>query len=216
MTSRAKAKKAERLQETNLLNAKRALIEECEGIEDPLEMFPSFKSFNRNGISVTLAAAKQCPEEFEDALLTLVEKNMKVIYENTWGWEPDKKAGELRDPSARFILAFVEETPLPIGFIHYRFELEKTEASAFIYEIHLEAEYCGKGLGRFMLQCLEFIALRLKLDAVIVTLFKLNEQARGFFRHMKYVQHSGSPVIADRENEHEYDHEVLFKSLVKK
>jgi GNAT superfamily N-acetyltransferase len=216
MSTRAKAKKKERQQETNLLNAKRALMNECEQIEDPLALVPMFKSFNKNGISATLVSANKCPEEFEEALFNMIEKHMKGIYENTWGWNPDNKLAELFHDSARFILAFVESSPQPIGFVHYRFELDRAEASAYIGDIHVDEAYQGKGLGKFMLQSVEFIALKLKLDAVRVNLFKINDKGRGFFRRMKYIHHSESPAIVDPENDHEYDHEVLFKSLVKK
>ena len=216
MSSKGKAKRAEIRRQSELLNQKRKQIQDCEEIEDALELVPMFKKFDRNGLKATLVAVKQCPEEFEACAFELIEHNMKQIYENTWGWKPEAKEAELLDESARFIFAFVEEKPEPVGFIHYRFELDRAETSAFIYDIQLEEAYRGKGLGKWLLQSVEFIALKLKLDCVIVTLFKENTIARGFFRHMKYVHHSSSPAVADPENDMDYDHEVLFKSLVKK
>ena len=191
-------------------------MKKCSEIEDALDLVPMFKKFNRNGLQVTLVASNRCPEEFEECCFDMVEKNMKTIYENSWGWKPEVKEQELYDEDARFIFAFVEDKPLPIGFLHYRFEMDYLETSALICDFHIEEEYRGKGLGKWMLQAIEFVALKLKLDAIIVQLFKENVQARQFFRHLKYTHHKTSPVVFDPENDHEYDHEILFKSLVKK
>ena len=214
--TKAQAKKQKLREQSQQLTAKRAQMKECLEIEDALALVPMFKNFNRNGLKATLVAASKLPEEFEECCFNMIETNMKTIYENSWGWKPEAKEAELYAEDARFILAFVEDKPLPVAFVHYRFEMDFLETSALIYDIHIESEYRGKGLGKWMLQAVEFIALKCKLDAVIVTLFKENIGARQFFRHMKYVHHKSSPVIFDPENDPDYDHETLFKSLVKK
>ena len=63
----------------------------------------------------------------------------------------------------------------------------------------LEEAYRSKGLGKWMLQAVEFIALKMKLDCVMVTLLKENTVARGFFRHLKYNHHPTSPAVFDPE-----------------
>jgi GNAT superfamily N-acetyltransferase len=217
MSTRAKQKKAQIKQETEMLNKKRNQIAQCEEIEDPLELIPIFKKFDRNGLKVSLFAAKKCPEELEDFTFNLIEKHMKAIYEEAWGWDADAKAAELYDTSARFIFAAPDtDPPYPVAFVHYRFELNQAETAVYIYDIHVSEEAAGKGLGKFLVQAVEFIGLKLKVDAVIVTLFKANPRGLAFFQHLKYRPHSSSPSIVDRDSAHEYDHEILFKSLVKK
>jgi GNAT superfamily N-acetyltransferase len=216
MATRAKTKKEQIRQETELLNRKRAQMAACESIEDVLSEAPFFKSFKGRDLRATLVAARKCPEEFLDSAFQLVETHMKAIYEDTWGWKPEAKEAELSAEAARFIFAFVEEQPYPIAFIHYQFELTKAELSSVVYDIHVGEAFQRKGLGKFMLQALEIVSLRLKLDSVQVTLFKANAAGRQFFRKMKYTLHSMSPALVDPESEHEYNHEILFKSLVKK
>ncbi|OHT08978.1 N-alpha-acetyltransferase 40 [Tritrichomonas foetus] len=215
MSARVKAKKAAIRAETELINQKRAQIAECEKLEDPLSLVPMFKKFNKNGLNVDVSALNKCPEEFEEWAFQLIEKNMKAIYEETWGWNPDSKEAELLDESARFLFAYNSENQ-PVGFVHYRFEFDNLETKSFIYDIQLEEEFQGKGLGKFLLQAVEFITLKLKLDCVMTTLFKENVKGRGFFKHMHYQVHKTSPALMDPENEHEYDHEILYKPLVKK
>jgi ribosomal protein S18 acetylase RimI-like enzyme len=217
MSTRAKQKKAQIKQETEMLNKKRAQIAECEEIEDPLALVPVFKTFDRNGIKGSLVAAKKCPEELEEFAFNLIEKHMKDIYEETWGWDPDAKAAELYEPSARFIFAVPDaDPPYPLAFIHYRFEMNDAVTAAYIYDVHVADEAIRKGLGKLLVQAVEFISLKLKLDAVLVTVFKANQGGFRFFQNLKYIPHSSSPSISDRDSAHEYHHEILYKSLVKK
>lgn len=213
MSQKVKARKEERKRETEMLNRKRGQIKESEAIEDLLTLIPIFKEFNKNGIEAEIVSFNKMPDEIIDWALKLVEKNMKKIYEDTWGWNADTKEGELIHESARFLIAFAGGKP--IGFIHFRFELENGETSSFIYDIQIEEGFVRKGLGRFLLQAVEFITLKLKLDSVMVSVFKENVAGRAFFHSMKYIQHKTSPVVSDPENAHEYDNEILFKPLVK-
>jgi GNAT superfamily N-acetyltransferase len=217
MATRAKQKKAQLRQETETLNKKRAQLEECKAIEDAMTIVPMFKKFDRNGIKSTFLSMKKCPEELEEFTFNVIENHLKTLYEETWGWEGDEKAAELYDSSARFLFAVPDvDPPEPFGFVHYRFELDRTETALYIYDIHVRDDVMGKGLGKALLQTLEFLALKLRLDAVIVTILKANTQGMGFFGHMKYVQHASSPSVQDPESAHEYHQEVLYKSLVKK
>ena len=215
MTSRAKAKKAAIKAETELINRKRAQISDAQKIEDLLSLVPMFKKFNKNGLEADVASLQHCPDEVEEWAFQLIEKNMKDIYDAAWGWNPDSKEAELLDENARFLFAYSKDN-LPIGFVHFRFELDNLEASTFIYDIQLEEQFRGKGLGKFLLQAVEFITLKLKFDYVMTTVFKENVKGRGFFKHMHYQVHKTSPAFMDPENEHEYDHEILYKPLVKK
>jgi GNAT superfamily N-acetyltransferase len=214
--SRAKAKKEQIRQETELLNRKRLQLQECEAIEDLLTRAPFFKKFNGKAFSANLISVKKLPAEFEQWAFRTIETHMKDIYEETWGWKPEIKEAELVEESARFLFAFVEGQPYPVGFIHFRFELARSELSTVIWDLHVEETYQRKGLGKFLLQAVEIVSLDLKVDSLQVTLLKPNQAARSFFRKMKYIQHETSPVIIDPENDPDYNHEILFKSLLKK
>jgi ribosomal protein S18 acetylase RimI-like enzyme len=216
--SRAKARKEQLRQETELLNRKRVQLQECEAIADLLALAPIFKKFRGKLFSANLISVRgleDC-EEFAEWAFKIVELHMRAIYEDTWGWNPEAKRSDLEDESARFLFAFVEEHPYPVGFVHFRFELAHAELSTVVWDLHVDGQYQRQGLGRYLLQAVEIISLKLKADAVQVTLMKPNHGARAFFRKMRYVQHESSPVVCDPENDPDYSHEILFKSLLKK
>ncbi|KAH0794285.1 N-alpha-acetyltransferase 40 [Histomonas meleagridis] len=137
---------------------------------------------------------------------------MKDMYEKTWGWNEKKKKLELFSPLSRYLIAITPEKP--IGFAHIRFEYEHNLVRIYIMEFQIEKEYQGKGLGRFLLQAIEFIGLKRGMEIIMLTVFRINTGALAFYHKMHYFPHELSPSVADPTGAYEY--EVLCKSLVKK
>jgi ribosomal protein S18 acetylase RimI-like enzyme len=211
--SRAKARKEKLKEETTLLNAKRQLISEAEAIPDLLSDHPMFRQFNRNGLSCTVTFYTSCPLEYQDWIFAITARNMKEYYDTAWGWSDKNKRQELFEEHSRYLIATVDNAP--IGFIHIRFEMERLTVLLYVYELQIETEYQRKGLGRFLMQAAEFIALKRKMEAVMLTVFKANTAARQFYEKMKYQTHSTSPD-RDPEDALEACYEILYKPLIKK
>jgi len=213
MSSKAKVKRDRIREETQRLNAKRSSLNESCAIENLIELVPIFRQFNKGELKAQIRSFNKIPEEYEDWAFSLVKGNMKKLYEDAFGWNEEAKEADFYHENSRFLIAFYDEHP--IGFIHFRFELEGGESSLFIYDFHVEHELQRKGLGKFLVQAVEFMGLKLKFDSIMVSLLKDNVVARAFFRKLQYVQHPTSPIMADPENDHEYHHEILFKQLKK-
>lgn len=214
--SKKEGKKAKReliKEQTKILNAKRALIESTRNIDNLMLIVPFLSNFNKVELKVTAISFNKVPEEYVDWAFGLVSKNMKTFYENAWGWDAEVKESEMYHEDSRFIIAFYKDHP--IGFIHFRMELEDGEASLFIYDIHVEDELQRNGLGKWLVQIVEFLGLKLGYDSILVSCLKENTAGRKFFRKMNYTLHKQSPAIADPENEFNYHHELLCKQLKK-
>jgi GNAT superfamily N-acetyltransferase len=82
-------------------------------------------------------------------------------------------------------------------------------------EFQIEPEYQRKGLGRFLLQTVEFIGLKRKIESVMLTVFRINTAAMNFYTRNHYQMHELSPGKCYPTNP-DTDYEILFKSLVKK
>ncbi|OHS94464.1 N-alpha-acetyltransferase 40 [Tritrichomonas foetus] len=215
MTSKAALRRQKIKEETEMLNAKRKLIADAEAIEDLLADIPMFKKFDRNGLKATVTSYNGCPEDLQDWAFELTARHMKQYYENSWGWSDKNKRTELFEEHSRYLIATNEENQ-PIGFIHIRFELELKDTTCYVYELQVEDKYQRKGLGRFLMQAAEFIALKRKMESVMLTVFIDNAASRAFYKGMNYHLHPSTPFLADPEAATEYNYEILTKSLVKK
>lgn len=214
--SKAQLRKQKIKEETELFNSKKKLIADAEAIEDLLADIPMFKKFNKNGLECNVTAYNSCPDDLRDWVYELTARHMQQYYESSWGWSDKNKKTELFEEHSRYLIATQVETNRPIGFIHFRFEMEYKETTCYVYELHVEDEFQRHGLGRFLQQATEFIALKRKMESIMLTVFVDNAASRAFYKNMKYQLHPSTPVIADRENSAEYSHEILFKPLVKK
>jgi GNAT superfamily N-acetyltransferase len=212
--SRARARREKLKEETARVNGKLQLIADAEAIPDLLTEIPMFRQFNRNGLSCTITFHTSCPAEYRDWVFEITERNMKGYYEGSWGWSDKNKRRELFEEHSRYLIACIENRP--IGFVHIRFEMEHSAVILYVYELQIEDEFQKKGLGRFLMQAAEFIALKRKMEGVLLTVFKANVGARQFYHKMKYQIHSTSPTIADADDKVESTYEILFKPLVKK
>lgn len=212
--SSAKARRDKIKEETAVLNAKREMIANAEAQPDLLADLPMFRQFNRNGLSCMVTYHISCPPEWRDWIFDLTRTNMKDYYDGSWGWSDKNKRQELFEEHSRYLIATADETP--IGFIHIRFEMERSTAVLYVYELQIEAAFQGKGLGRFLMQGAEFIALKRGMEAIMLTVFKANAGARQFYSKLRYQTHQTSPSMTDMDDTVEDTYEILFKPLVKK
>ena len=208
------AKKAAEKAKTELFNQMRRDVSAALENPDLLSLIPMFKTFNKNGIEGTAEYYQKLSPEMLKWALELTDKNMHDYYERTWGWNENKKINELKDREARFIVLKTGETP--IGFIHIRFEFEDNLSHVYIYELQIDPKYQRHGLGKFLLQAAELIAMKTGMYCTMLTVLKVNEPAMKFYLKNNYKLDPISPGRADPEYADEYFHEILYKDVKKR
>jgi len=182
------------------------------------ELAAPFRTFNRNDLAMTLECrtAQNSSEDERTIVFDLTKKNMQELYEKSnWGWKDKDKYMELTDEKSWYLLAKDSENKI-VGISHFRFDLDFDDPVLYCYEIQLEEQVRGKGLGKFMIQILELMAFRAKMNKIMVTVFKDNTEAVKFFTNMKYVTDETSPRYYDPMHPDNYDYEILSKSLLRK
>mmetsp|Transcript_6200 Transcript_6200/g.21976 ORF Transcript_6200/g.21976 Transcript_6200/m.21976 type:complete len:202 (+) Transcript_6200:71-676(+) len=114
----------------------------------------------------------------------LLERNMKSLYEGSWGWDEEKKREELVSRRARFVIAYhvQDKSRDPIAFVHYRYVQEAREPVVYVYEIQIDALFQGLGIGRALMTTVENICKERGLDAICLTVFTENEGAMRFYK----------------------------------
>jgi ribosomal protein S18 acetylase RimI-like enzyme len=145
----------------------------------------------------TYTNCRDMDEATRDWCFELTKTNMQALYEQTWGWNAIEKRRELNDAGARFIVARSASTKLPVAFVHFRFEKEDEHLDApvgYIYELQCEAAHQKRSLGEILVTLVEKLSKILGMDAVILTVLKVNVSAYGFYTNkMKYAIDDNSP-----------------------
>ncbi|NXA44163.1 NAA40 acetyltransferase, partial [Eudromia elegans] len=159
-SSKAKEKKQKRLEERAAMDAVCAKVDAANKLEDPLEAFPVFKRYDRNGLHVSIECARgsRLDRATVDWAFELTKANMQTLYEQSeWGWKDREKREELTDDRAWYLLAR-DDGAGPVAFSHFRFDVECGDEVLYCYEVQLESRVRRKGLGKFLLQILQLVA----------------------------------------------------------
>ncbi|XP_059452907.1 uncharacterized protein LOC132183587 isoform X7 [Corylus avellana] len=208
-----------RVKRKEVLEKKKAmdeLIKSASADKDPLSSFPSFRHFDRNGLSIYLKSGcgDKLSSSIKQYIMRLLKANMEAPYGFEWPTEEKVKRSEMVAPEARYI--FVHEAPSAstseiltmserkrpsnncvedrgpmVGFVHYRFTLEEKIPVLYVYELQLEPCVQAKGLGNFLMQLIELIACKNRMSAVVLTVQKANSLAMNFY--LNKLRSQGDP-----------------------
>ncbi|XP_032497546.1 N-alpha-acetyltransferase 40 isoform X2 [Phocoena sinus] len=168
-SSKAKEKKQKRLEERAAMDAVCAKVDAANRLGDPLEAFPVFKKYDRNGLNVSIECKRVSGLEpaTVDWAFDLTKTNMQTMYEQSeWGWKDREKREEMTDDRA-------------------------------CYEVQLESKVRRKGLGKFLVQILQLVANSTQMKKVMLTVFKHNHGAYQFFREaLQFEIDDSSPSMS--------------------
>lgn len=104
-----------------------------------------------------------------------------------------------------------------IGFAHYRFEVDDEDRPAhpvgYLYELQISSRHQKHGLGGKLMSLVERISSELKMEKVMLTVFKSNVGAMRFYERQEYKVDESSP--SNFEGGETCDYEILSKSMTK-
>ncbi|KAG5196491.1 hypothetical protein MJG53_016869 [Ovis ammon polii x Ovis aries] len=198
-SSKAKEKKQKRLEERAAMDAVCAKVDAANRLGDPLEAFPVFKKYDRNGLNVSIECKRVSGLEpaTVDWAFDLTKTNMRTMYEQSeWGWKDREKREEMTDDRAWYLIAW-ENRSVPVAFSHFRFDVECGDEVLYCYEVQLESKVRRKGLGKFLIQILQLMANSTQMKKVMLTVFKHNHGAYQFFREaLQFEIDDSSPSMS--------------------
>lgn len=116
----------QRKEEQLKLSISKAAVDKANKLTDPLEPFPVFRKFNKNGLSIELSVHRvtDLDEETKMWAFDLTKRNMQERYiQSSWTWKDSQKLEELTDDSAWYLIAKSPEGKL-LGFSHFRFDMD--------------------------------------------------------------------------------------------
>uniref|UniRef100_A0A8C6FXN2 N-alpha-acetyltransferase 40 n=1 Tax=Moschus moschiferus TaxID=68415 RepID=A0A8C6FXN2_MOSMO len=161
-SSKAKEKKQKRLEERAAMDAVCAKVDAVNRLGDPLEAFPMFKKYDRNGLNVSIECKRVSGLEpaTVDWAFDLTETNMQTI----------EKREEMTDDRAWYLIAR-ENRSVPVAFSHFRFDVECGDEVLYCYEVQWESKVRRKGLEKFLIQILQLMANSTQMKKVLLTVF---------------------------------------------
>lgn len=133
-----------------------------------------------------------------NACLDLIERTSAADYRNSEsGWSRTNKRREMKLPNMRYILLFNESgggaLPALVGFVSFMVTYEDGYEVVYIYEIHLNPAWQGKGLGKLLLGMVETIGANVGVVKTMLTVFKSNERAATWYHKSGYSTDEFSP-----------------------
>ena len=118
----------------------------------------------------------------------LIKENMEELYDNSgYGWDNEDKMRELKEKSARFLVATAKKTGKIVGFVHFRFtqigecvDTPSGSSCVFCWDFQVAQAYQRKGLGGHMAALLTMIGRKTNVAALCMPVVKGNEAAANF------------------------------------
>lgn len=168
--------------------------------------------------------------------LELFEENMGDFYRaSSWGLDMEEKRKELTHDGARFLIVLEDDdderdtessddkrtNPRVLGFAHFRYEEDDeddpTAPVLYLYELQIQSTQQKAGMGKRLMNIMELLAMKSKMHKVMLTVFKENVKAIGFYLNkMKYEVDECSPSNFEGEENEHCDYEILSKSLIRR
>ncbi|GAA6035135.1 hypothetical protein JCM8097_006382 [Rhodosporidiobolus ruineniae] len=167
--------------------------------------------------SLAVHSTKTLPAAERKWVWDLFERNMKAHYESSAdGYDPQDKRKELFHPDSRFVVLYraastpssAKTQPAMLGYCIFRFDTEETASEeedelcdvAYCYELQVDASAQRLGAGRVLMDALERLGRAYRMDKVMLTVFKANEQARAFYERIGFGVDEIDPSHYDGED----------------
>jgi ribosomal protein S18 acetylase RimI-like enzyme len=141
------------------------------------------------------------PPQEREALVDMVEADLKDHYVDAWGWDRKDKAKELFANVSNFVVAREvgtgdsgeggEESHGPIvGYVMIRFCWDDDEEPEFpvcyVFELNVAPSERGSGLGRRLMGAATAVQARWGLWKTMLTCFKRNTAAMQFYHKIGF------------------------------
>lgn len=153
-----------------------------------------------SNLVLTLQDRSSISEKDLESCYNLLKGNLQSCYENSsWGWHPDAKKAELREPDTKYLLLHSTadgQTPSHcdvLGFLSCQIVVEKDEPVIYCYELQLSKALRGLGIGSRLMFIMHELGKALCMKRAFLTVFTSNECAYKFYAKLGYTVDPQSP-----------------------
>lgn len=151
--------------------------------------------------NLSLESSSTISEEDLTACFNLLCSTSSADYEaSSKGWSPAKKWKEMRLPDLRYILLKQSEYdkgqdgfPQLGGFLSFMLTYEDGYEVIYCYEIHLSIQLRGTRLGKRLMEMMDEVGKKARVEKAMLTVFKANKAAMTFYERLGYEEDDYSP-----------------------
>jgi ribosomal protein S18 acetylase RimI-like enzyme len=105
-----------------------------------------------------------------------------------------------------------------LGFAHFRYEYGDDDHPRFpvtyLYELQVHSNVQKLGIGKKLMSIVELISVNLKMEKVMLTVFRANVAAMAFYKKRNYNVDECSPSNFTGEENENCDYEILSKIVL--
>lgn len=150
---------------------------------------------------------KELTPSQENQIVHLFEANMKPFYEQSnTGYDPHEKREELFANASRYFL--IRSSDELFAFVHFRFDLDFGSRVLYLYELQVNHQCQGQGLGQYCIEQLKQIGRATKMTKIVLTVHKANQRAVDFYRKKCHFE-----LDASDPDDDEVDYLILSLSI---
>lgn len=151
--------------------------------------------------NLSLESSSTLSDEDLTACFNLLTSTSSADYEaSSMGWSPAKKWKEMRLPDLRYIVLKRKEDDKSLdwlpdveGFLSFMLTYEDGYEVIYCYEIHLSPQLRGTGLGKWLMEMMEEVGKKARVEKAMLTVFKANKAAMTFYERLGYKEDEYSP-----------------------
>jgi len=140
-----------------------------------------------------------------DACFNLLETTSAAHYKRSRnGWSPKHKRVEMRDPLMKYLVLRKRELQPElvvntaskdvIGFVSFMLTEEDDLEVIYCYEIHVDEQVRGRGLGRTLMQLMEAVGAAVPVEKAMLTVFASNAKGKAFHESLGYEYYDEEPA----------------------
>ena len=151
--------------------------------------------------SLSFESSFTISDEDLTACFNLLSSTSSADYEtSSMGWSPAKKWKEMRLPDLRYVVLKqkddykgLDRLPDVEGFLSFMLTYEDGYEVIYCYEIHLSPQLRGTGLGKRLMEMMEEVGKKARVEKAMLTVFKANKAAMTFYERLGYKEDEYSP-----------------------
>jgi ribosomal protein S18 acetylase RimI-like enzyme len=153
---------------------------------NPKEGCPSLEyALSKERLAATISYSRPHelhPGDFK-ACFELIESTSRENYKmSSVGWSAAKKKKEMILPDMRYLLFRVNAEVK--GFLSFMVTYEDGCEVIYCYELHLQPSLRGNGVGRRLIEVMEHIGRKVKIEKAMLTVFDDNEGGLRFYEKL--------------------------------